>query len=514
MIKSLFFVIFLRVDFPRVRRSGFYKCPVYLRNSLTPHDFLRHGLSPKYAVASDTGRTQRRYVRRDDNWGDRMKLAERRDRRNPDAVSVKEIEPPPKGNRIVYDSEIKGFGVRVTAAGARSFVLNYVFNGRERRITIGNYPEWGVEQARNRAMELRRAIDGGTDPLAVREEARAAPTVAELVEKYRNTHLQKKRENSRLGDERNLKNWVLPHLGSIKVADVRYADIDKIHRKISETAPIQANRVVALLSKLFSLSIKWEMRTDNPCVGVDKNAETKRKRYLTSVELAALTEALQESREVQSANAIRLLLLTGARRNEVLSATWSQFDLVAGFWTKPGATTKQKTEHRVPLSAAARQLLEEMFAERSKIEPMGRSEFVFPGAPGKPQQDIKKFWSGVTKAASLLIFERDEGEAGRVMADLRRRVGGRQPTWTEWTVASEKHWAGRKDSAPVGITDVHVHDLRHTYASVLVSAGLSLPIIGALLGHTQVQTTQRYAHLFDDSLKEATNRAADLILGK
>ncbi len=393
-----------------------------------------------------------------------MKLAERRDRRNPDAIAVKEIEPPEKGNRIVYDSEIKGFGVRVTAAGSRSFILNYVIAGRERRFTIGNYPSWGVEQARIRAAELRREIDNGIDPLSIREEARAAPQMADLVEKYRVTHLQKKREKSRISDEGNLINWVLPALGGMKVADVTFSDIDALHRKISKKAPIQANRVVALLSKIFSLAIRWEMRADNPCKGVEKNPETKRKRYLSQVELARLIEVLNESGEAQSANAIRLLLLTGARRGEVLGATWHQFDLQAGTWTKPSAATKQKAEHRVPLSAPAVELLRAMQADCLKVEADKRSPFLFPGAEGKPQQDIKKFWAGVIRKAE--------------------------------------------------IQDVHIHDLRHTYASILVSAGLSLPIIGALLGHTQVQTTSRYAHLLDDPLRAATEQAASLILKK
>jgi integrase len=157
---------------------------------------------------------------------------------------------------------------------------------------------------------------------------------------------------------------------------------------------------------------------------------------------------------------VRLLLLTGARRGEVLSATWDQFDLTAGIWTKPSSHTKQKKEHRVPLSAPARQLLAEIKAKNWKPSP-----YVFPGRAGDgPMNEIKKSWAALCKAT-----------------DLR---------------------------------GVRLHDLRHTYASVLASAGLSLPVIGALLGHTQPGTTARYAHLFDDPLRAATERAAAIVTGK
>lgn len=442
-----------------------------------------------------------------------MKLVEKRDRRQPDAVPVLELPAPTKGNKVYYDSLLKGFGCRVTAAGSRAFVLNFVIDGRERRITIGAHPAWSVDAARRRAGELRQAIDRGEDPLQEREARRDAPTMANLCERYRETHMLKKRENSRAADERNIRNYILPALGNMKVEDVRFVDVDRLHRDISKAAKYQANRVQALLSKLFSLAIKWEMRADNPAKGVEKNAEEKRKRYLSGAELAALAEAMADHREKASANAVRLLMLTGARRNEVLTATWDQFDLLAGRWTKPGATTKQKTEHTVPLSAPARQLLDEMRAAVDQLPMEKRSRFIFPGVHGKPQADLKHFWQSVTKAASLILWSGQAGsEAGQLVLQLKGALG-RLPTWAEWRAEAERQWSNRQDSTPpAGLTDVRIHDLRHTFASVLVSSGLSLPIVGALLGHTQVQTTARYAHLMDDPLRAATERAGALLV--
>jgi integrase len=209
---------------------------------------------------------------------------------------------------------------------------------------------------------------------------------------------------------------------------------------------------------MFSLATRWEYRLDNPVKGLHRNPEPKRTRYLSGEELRRLTNVLADHPNRQSANVIRLLLLTGARRGEVLNATWDQFDLEGGIWIKPSAHTKQKKEHRVPLSAAAKQLLCEMKAEA------GESSHVFPGrVPGEPLREIKSFWSGVCRRA--------------------------------------------------GLEDFRIHDLRHTYASILASAGLSLPVIGALLGHTQPNTTARYSHLFDDPLREATERVSDAVNG-
>jgi len=377
---------------------------------------------------------------------------------------VRRLDSPASGNKITYDGgdpkkNVTGFGVRVTASGARSFIFNYTtLAGRERRMTIGSYPEWSVKAARQKASALRREVDDGYDPLGERIAEREAPTVNDLITRWRTEHAPRKRERSRNEDESLIRQWIAPEFGNRKVADVRRPDVDKLHRKITEAGtPIRANRAVTVLSKLFALAMRWEMRPDNPASGIERNQEQPRHRYLSGEELRRLTEALAVHPNQQAANAVRLLLLTGARRGEVLGATWQQFDLVTGVWVKPSAHTKQKREHRVPLSAPARQLLAEMRAKSS-------SGVVFPGRNSDgPVTDIKKSWRSLCETA--------------------------------------------------GITGVRLHDLRHTYASVLASAGLSLPVIGALLGHTQPGTTARYAHLFDDPLRAATERVGAIMTG-
>lgn len=371
---------------------------------------------------------------------------------------AKALPPPSTGNRITYDTEVKGFGFRVTAGDARAFILNYRINARERRYTIGSYPDWSVAAAREAAKRLKREVNKGYDPMGQRHADRTAPTVADLSERYLSEHAIRKAPRAQKDDRSMIKKLVLPAIGRLKVHEVRREDIDQLHREVSRTRPIRANRMVQMLSKMFALAIRWEYRSDNPAKGVHRNPERKRTQYLSEDQIGRLTSVLATHENQASANVVRLLLLTGARRGEVMSATWDQFDLDAGVWIKPSAHTKQKKEHRVPLSAPAIQLLSEI---KATADP---SPHVFPGRkPGEPLTDIKNFWAGVCKKASL--------------------------------------------------EDCRIHDLRHTYASILASAGLSLPVIGALLGHTQPNTTARYSHLFDDPLREATERVAAMVNG-
>jgi integrase len=211
---------------------------------------------------------------------------------------------------------------------------------------------------------------------------------------------------------------------------------------------------------MFNLAIRWEMRTDNPAASFIRNPENPRERFLDVTEIGWLSNVLNEHKNQRMADVIRLLMLTGARRGDVLNATWDQFDLDRAAWTKPAATTKQRKLHRTPLSSAAVQLLRTIRARTPEKCP-----WVFPGdAHGKPVQEIKRFWHDVRKKAEL--------------------------------------------------ADIRIHDLRHTFASLLVSGGMSLPMIGKLLGHTQVQTTQRYAHLFDDPLRVGLNQVGEMLRPK
>ncbi|MEQ1770785.1 MAG: tyrosine-type recombinase/integrase [Devosia sp.] len=372
---------------------------------------------------------------------------------------VKALPVPASGNRIAYDLDVKGFGCRVTSAGARAFILNYrTRSGKERRLTIGQYPDWKTAAARDEAKNLKREIDRGDDPLATVEAERAAKTISDLATRFREEHFAKIRPATARGYDILLNKHVLPAIRAKRVNEISYSDVDGIHRKMTlKGIPTEANRTVALLSKMFSLAIKWGWRTDNPAKGIQRNPEVKRHRYLSAAEISRLGTALDALADRQAATIIRLLLLTGARSGELMASRWDAIDLEAGVWTKPGSTTKQKTMHRVPLSGPAL----ELFAGVKREGATG--DFVFPGRRVAHRVEIKYAWADACEAA--------------------------------------------------GIANARIHDLRHTYASLLASANMSLPIIGALLGHSQPSTTARYAHLFDDPLRAATERAGALVGG-
>src|SRR5262245_58303896 len=374
---------------------------------------------------------------------------------------VRKLPTPEQGNKITYDDAVKGFGVRVTAAGGRAFILNYrrKLDGRERRITIGSFPDWSTTAAREEAKRLKRLVDGGGDPVGEQEAGRAAPTMADLCARFERDYLPRNRPSTQRVYRQQIQTDILPAFGETKVAAISHSDVDRFHHQMSARAPTHANRTIAVLSRMFSLAVRWGWRVDNPCKGVERNQETKRHRYLTGGEIGRLSTALEKLEDKNAANAVRLLLLTGARRGELFAAKWADVDLEAGVWTKPAATSKQAALHRVPLSAAAVQVLTEMRAQAADD-----AEWIFPARGGGHRPHINEAWIRLRKAAKL--------------------------------------------------PGTRLHDLRHTYASTLASAGLSLPVIGSLLGHSTPTTTHRYAHLFDDPLRQATERAGAILTGK
>ena len=281
------------------------------------------------------------------------------------------------------------------------------------------------ERRAPRRIELKKQIDRGGDPLGDIHAGRAAPTVADLCDRFVADYLPRKRPTTQTSYRQLIEAEIRPALGTLKVAEVDFTPRRPPAPEPSATAaPYRANRCIALLSRMFSLAIRWHMRTDNPCKGIEKNQEHKRRRYLSAEELGRLTLALATAKDQQAADIVRMLLLTGARRGEVLTAKWADINLATGTWSKPAATTKTNSEHQVPLSAAARALLTGLRG-RSPAEAV----YLFPASDGEPRKDIKDAWARLRRDADL--------------------------------------------------TNARAHDLRHTYASVLASAGQSLPIIGA-----------------------------------
>jgi integrase len=387
---------------------------------------------------------------------------------------VQNVSVPVSGAATYWDNDphLPGFGLRVHAGGTKSFFLNYWHEGRERRITIGAFPRWSVTAARDEAKELRKQIDRGENPAGEKRQRREAPTVQDLTDRYIEHHLPRKSASTvRQNDERKMLAEIGKKLGKhTKVADIHGGDIRDMHRRITEDGrPVRANRILAICSKMFSLSLvpmpgenmPWRSAAlGNPCKGIERNHEEARERFFSQAELVKISDALNKYPGV-AADCVRLVMLTGCRPGEAMQATWEEFDAEPGYWIKPSAHTKQRKTHRLPLNPPALELVNRLRNKR-------KGKWVFPGDKhNKPGEHLAALWH-------VWHFVRKETGIGK---------------------------------------SARAYDLRHTFASVGAGGGLSLPIIGKLLGHTQARTTQRYAHLADDPLREATEKIGGAITG-
>jgi len=441
---------------------------------------------------------------------------------------VESIPAPAKGAATLWDNDPKarGFGVRIFAAtkqnptGIRSFFINYRVDGKERRHTIGQFPIWSATAARSEAQELRKRIDRGEDPASQKRERREAATVKDLKQRYVSDHLPKKAANvdkARRNDELRMLDLIGDSLGwQTKVADVHVGDIEAMHKQITETkGPVRANRVLAIASKMFSLSLKplagenkpWrDAAAGNPCKGIERNPEEGKERFFSEIEIAAITDALSEQEDRAAADCLRFIMVTGCRPGEARKATWAQMEVEPGYWVKRSAHTKQRKTHKVPLSPPALALLEQL---REKRKANDRNPHIFPGeVEGAPIAQIWAAWYAARDRATMALWRTKSEEIAKLLGQLEAALN-RTPTIEECKALAEQ----RGITLPVCLLDTRPYDLRHTFASVGAGGGLGLPIIGKLLGHTQARTTQRYAHLADDPLKEATKKIGAVISG-
>ena len=361
----------------------------------------------------------------------------------------------------LWDSELPGFGVRLRSSGERYYFLKYRAHGRQRWLTIGRHGDLTADQARTEALALRGDVAKRKDPGEQRDRAKTVPTLEQFAERYLAEHARPKKKPATVTeDERNLRLHLIPKLGTQRMDRVSNADVARFHAA-RRAHPFNANRCLALLSHMFTMAAKWGVlrRPTNPCRGVERFPESHRERFLSDQELARLADAIAAAEQTDAASpfalaALRLLILTGARKSEILTLRWEYVDLQRGLLALPDSKTRQKT---IWLNAPARQVL----ATLPRIE----------GSP----------W---------------------VIAGGRRgeHLHGLESTWR--SVRSDAGLGGQDGRAPV-----RLHDLRHTFASVAIASGQSLPMIGALLGHKSLVTTQRYAHLANDPVMAANDEA-------
>ena len=357
---------------------------------------------------------------------------------------------------VYWDGELTGFGIRVRKSGRKNYVLQTRVDGKLRWFTIGQHGRVTVDEARAAALEILAATKKGIDPRDANAKREAEPVMAELGRRFLEEYVPIHCKPSTQGEyRRSVTIFIDPAIGEMRISAVQRKDIAKLHHDMRDK-PYQANRTLGVLSKMFSLAEVWGLRPDgsNPCRHVKRYKERNRERFLSPEETERLGEVLREAEdEMPSAvAAFRLLLLTGCRLSEIQFLRWEY--LKDDYIELPDAKTGGRV---VPLGPEARAILAGLPREDD-------NPWVIAGRlPGSHITDLQKPW---------------------------RRIRAR-----------------------TGLEDVRIHDLRHSYASRALALGESLTMIGKLLGHTQVQTTARYAHLARDSIQNAAARITGSIGG-
>ncbi|WP_430469321.1 tyrosine-type recombinase/integrase [Thalassospira lucentensis] len=391
----------------------------------------------------------------------------------------------PEGKEyVVWDTLTNGFFLKVSPTGRKTFGLYYRSStGKQRRPKIGSFPEIKTSAAREIAQRWLYEVAVGKDPSAERTEARNSTelTVRDLADRHMREHVQvkKKEGESRSNDERNLRLHILPAIGDRRVSEIEHDDIFKLHRQLQAKYAVNGNRVVSLLSKMFNNAELWKMRDygSNPCRFIQLDLEEERERDLEDWEWIALAKAIDEYEKYQLGNVaicwlIRLIIFTGTRRGEIMSAPLSAIDM--------------KREVLIPLD--------------HKGSTLGKSR-------KKKRKEI------VLNSFALKVIE-DRLKHPR-WKDNPWLIPGRPATATDGSVIHKhminpkKPWEKIKKMA--GITDLRIHDLRHAFATVGIDDNIDMTMIQKLLGHSKIETTMRYAHRRHDAQRKTQDRIANAI---
>jgi len=362
---------------------------------------------------------------------------------------------------VYWDSELLGFGVRAYPTGRKVYVVQTRADGRDgKRVTVGRHGVITPEEARRRAAHIISRIKAGEDPIPEPQAAEAnGPTVAELAETYLEEMVAVRLKPASARSYRStIETHILPALGRRRALALDHAAVSAFHHALSST-PAAANRAVEMLSRIYRAAEERELIPEgsNPCGQVAMNRQRRHERFLTDGEFRCLGRVLDEAEAdggamAHAAVAIRLLLLTGCRKGEVLKLRWDDIDLSAREMRLRDAKTGPRT---VQLSPAAAEVL----ARAPRVED---NPYVVPGMrPGSRMADLQRPWERIRQRA--------------------------------------------------GLDGLRLHDCRHSFASRALALGESLPTISRLLGHSHIQTTARYAHLARDSVHESARRVSESV---
>ncbi|MCW9033490.1 MAG: site-specific integrase [Alphaproteobacteria bacterium] len=409
---------------------------------------------------------------------------------------VENVAIPDEKYITVWDDKLIGFGVRVRPSGKKAYIVQAKKNRKTIRKNVGIHGTLTADQAREAAADLLRQIHAGVNPNEEAKKEQAKPTVSNLCQQFLDEYVPSHCKPRTAVEYRHcVDKYITPALGSLKVENVAREDVAKLHNTMRNVR-YQANRTLGVLSVIFNQAEVWGLRPErsNPCYNIKKYKEQKRERFLSPAELSCLGEALKEEAEFASSavTAFWLLIYTGARLSEIQTLKW---EYVRG--NKIHLPDSKTGAKGIPLNQPALEVL-------SNVARIEGNPYVIAGKQdGAFLTDLQKPWRRIRKQATVLFWLLHTEAVAKLIKKLTEEIGQR-PTWEE----SQKAGETENLELPVGLADVRIHDLRHTFASEAVMTGESLPMIGKILGHTQTQTTARYAHLADDPLQSASERIA------
>lgn len=357
----------------------------------------------------------------------------------------------------LWDDAVSGFGLRVYPSGAKSFIIQYRVAGRQRIITLGKYGVMTVEQGRRLAKEKLVEAMKGEDPAVKKRQQASGDRIKDLAHDYLE-NCSKPNKKSWKEDQRRIETRIIPALGNKRILGVQRAEIAAFHKEMGKRGRYEANRILALVSSMYGYAKREEIippNHPNPCQYVDKFKEESRDVFVKLSDLPRLIEAIEQENNIYVRGAIMLYLLTGARKTELLTAQWQWVDIDSCTLRLPD--TKGGRPHYIHLNEPAMDILR-------NLPRMGNNPYIFPSltCPGKRLWEVDKPW---------------------------RRI--------------------RKE---VGLDHVHIHDLRRSVGSWLAEDGVSLQIIGKVLGHRDTDTTAIYARLTEDPAKAAMDKIGQKVV--
>jgi len=367
--------------------------------------------------------------------------------------NIERLRAPETGRRVVHDTEQQGLVLRVTPGGCKTFCVQRWMNGRTERVKLGRWPDLTVTAARRQARAMIGRIADGANPADDKRQARDEWTIGELWEHFHEHHLKsrckaKTAHDYKLWYEKHLKRWA-----SRSISSIRRADVQRLHGQIGKTAPTMANRVIAVISSMYSHARRFGYEGVNPARDIEAFRERSRDRYLTADEFPRFWKALEADPSDNFRDFIKMLLFTGARRGNVQAMRWDNLDIKAGVWRIPD--TKAGEAQTIYLPDVARDIL-----KRRKTNT--QNEYVFPGRHRGHLKEPMNQWRELLKRA--------------------------------------------------GITDLNMHDLRRSLGSWMAAGGSSLQIIGRQLGHKRQETTAIYSRLDLTPIQQSVDVAVNAML--